>query len=1008
MRKAAIYFFGLVLLTAGLFILNAQDDLQPPDNAQPAAAQSNAVEVSAEKNNTTEAAPAGQGKMAGEQTAVSSETNAAVLPAQKEIKPEQPKTESAAETNVTAAPPQTAPDAAKPEKPKQESSAESKDANAAGSGKATGFEIDRGGPAGKEKPGTEAVQKTSAAVQKTAGDEKPAPAVKGESKGLFGRLFGKKTQEEKQSAAQPVVAGEQGKAANKELTPEELLAAQEEVRRQAGEIEGLKKLDQAYQEMSRNEFENALKSFQEALSAMPVRPHTVETRQKAMRSEAECAYRLALKNYTEGNIKEARDGINRALEFYPAHRGAARLSERIREDEARRAQIESQPIPPKKSPAYLDKQKKIKSETQRGREYMAIKEYDNAESEFRSVLGTDRLNSEATANLKKIAETRYNFETDDFLRTQAEMLAQIRAAWTPPVKKIFTGPKGETAETIITSQARRRLLDKLNNITIEKIDFRNANILDVITYLHQQSIVSDRDQTPGEKGVNIILNLRRPGQPGIAAPAAPQPETADVFAAEGAKPAAGGAETGGIPSITLTLTRISLMQALKYITECSDLKYRIEENVVVIFPANVAYGELETRTYKVQPSIVETFMGGGTGQPAAGGEGDKLELGAGGLGAATTERKDMKQFFINAGIPFPEGTSIVYIPAQTLLIVKNTSESLENFERLLNKLNVPPVQVEIEARFVEIGQTDLEELGLEWLLTDNWKLAEKQSGLPPSMRERIQMNKNNITKGLRELNLSGGSAVPAVSGTMGSIVSISSILTNPELTVVLHALEQKTGANLLSAPKVTTKSGSQAEIKVVEEIIYPTEYQQQAQSIGTTSAGNQSLVQIVVTPSAFETRDTGVILQVTPTVGPDNETIDLAMVPQVVELAEWKDYGSDVPTGDANRTQHLTLNQPFFHSRSITTSISIWDGQTVVMGGLITEQQQNSEDKIPLLGDIPLVGYLFKTKTSQSVKKNLLIFVTANLVDPAGNKIKKETAVPLPTTAAAGVISANP
>lgn len=994
MKKAAIYFLGLILLTAGIFILNAQNDTQPSDNGQPAADQPSAIEESADENGATAAAPPASDTVSTISPAVSNqEANASKSPV------------VSAETNVTADQPQaeTKPDQSKIAAPADSEKETSKEE------KTPGFTIDRNGAAGKGLNGKE-TGKIPEAVKKPAVEEKSvATEEKQESKGWFRGLFGSgKGQKQKgaeskagQKAAQSSVAGEQGKAASKDLTPEELLAVQEEVRRQASEIEGLKKLDQAYQEMSRNEFENALKYFQEALSAMPVRPHTVETRQKAIRSEAECAYRLALKSYLEGNVKGAQEDINRALEFYPAHRAAARLTERIRQDEARRAQIEVQPIPLKMSPAYQDKQKKVKSELQRGQEYMAIKEYDNAEGEFKNVLIDDKFNSEASANLKKTAEKRYNFETDEFQRMKAEMLAQIRDTWTPPIKKVITGPKSEAAETTIASQVRRRLLEKLNNITIEKIDFRNANIVDVIGYLHQQSIVSDRDQTPGEKGVNIILNLRRPGQAaGTAAPAAPQAEAADVFAAEGASPAGGTAGAGSIPSITLTLTRISLMQALKYITECSGLKYRIEENVVVIFPADVAYGELETRTYKVQPSIVETFMGGG-GQAAA--EGDKLEIG-GGMGAGiTTERKDMKQFFVNAGVPFPEGTSIVYIPGQTLLIVKNASENLENFERLLNQLNVPPVQVEIEARFVEIGQNDLQEIGLEWLLTDNWELAQKQSGLPPSMRERLQMNKNNITKGLRELNLSGGQAVPGVSGTMGSIVSISSILTNPELTVILHALEQQDGINLLSAPKVTTKSGAGAEIKVVKELIYPTEYQQQAQSIGTTSAGNQSLVQIVVTPSAFEKRDTGVILQVTPTVGPDNETIDLAMVPQVVELAEWIDYGSDVPTGDATRTQHLTLNQPIFHSRSITTSISIWDGQTVVMGGLITEGQRNSEDKIPVLGDIPLLGYLFRTKTTQSVKKNLLIFVTANLVDPAGNKIKKETAAPLASAATASV-----
>jgi len=176
---------------------------------------------------------------------------------------------------------------------------------------------------------------------------------------------------------------------------------------------------------------------------------------------------------------------------------------------------------------------------------------------------------------------------------------------------------------------------------------------------------------------------------------------------------------------------------------------------------------------------------------------------------------------------------------------------------------------------------------------------------------------------------------------------------------------------------------------VVRELIYPTEFEQETQSAGQPGGAiNAQLTQIVVTPSGFQTRDLGVILNVTPVVGPDGYTIDLTMMPQVVELVEWIDYGSTVldPGGVLRR---VPMPQPIFHSRSIATSISIWDGQTVVMGGLITEQQSTTVDKIPFLGDIPLIGYLFQSKTSKSVKRNLLIFVTANLVDPAGNKINK-------------------
>lgn len=999
MRRTAIYFFCLAILIAGIFILNAQENNQTSGDDQSApVVQSGGAEVSAETNNAVETAQPASAAVSEADTDQNQTADEPPLT-----------TSSSAETSVTAVQPQVevkevghALSVVKPETSVE--SMESKNGEKASKEEETAaFEIDRGGKTEKETKEIKTPETVKIAADKP---EKTSTQKPGEKKqkgkgflwGLFGSGKEQKLSDAETKAGQQEgkdsVSKEQGGAGSKSMTPEELLAVQEEVRRQAKEVEGLKKLDQAYQEMSRKEFDKALAHFSEALSVMPLRPHTVETRQKAMMSEAECEYRLALNNYQEGKIKEARENIRRALEYSPGHRSAARLSERIKQDELRRARVEAEPVPPKKEPAYLDKQKTIKSELQRGREYMAIKEYNAAENEFKSVLADEKLNPEASANLKKIAETRYILETDEFQRMKAEMLAQIRDTWTPPVKKVATGPRSEAQETIIASQARRRLEEKLKNIMIPEIKFENATIEGVVTYLHQQSLAGDRDSAPGEKGVNILLRLNRPGQ--SAAPAAAT-AAADVFAAEEVKPGSGGA--GGVPAITMTMRDISLMDAIKYITDIAGLKYRIEERVVIIHRSDIALGELETKTYKVLPSTIEQMTGGSgaalaTTETAA----DKMEIGQ--KTTSSAERPDIRKFLNDAGIPFPENTSIVYIPAPPLLIVKNTSENLENFERLLNKLNVPTIQVAIEARFVEIVQSDLEELGLEWLLTDNWEIATGPNG------ERIQMNKNNMTKGLRELNVSGGQVGTAVGGTMGSIASISSILTNPELTVILHALQQKDGANLLSAPKVTTRSGANAKIKVVEELIYPTEYQQNIQSLGTTSSGNQSVTKIVVTPSAFETRDLGVILDVTPTVGPDNETIDLVMLPQVVELARWIDYGSAQPTGDGNNTQWVPLNQPVFHCRDITTSISIWDGQTVVMGGLISESQQNTEDKVPLLGDIPLLGYLFRSTTSKSVKKNLLIFVTANLVDPAGNKIKKDSGTSLASEG--GSASATP
>jgi len=81
------------------------------------------------------------------------------------------------------------------------------------------------------------------------------------------------------------------------------------------------------------------------------------------------------------------------------------------------------------------------------------------------------------------------------------------------------------------------------------------------------------------------------------------------------------------------------------------------------------------------------------------------------------------------------------------------------------------------------------------------------------------------------------------------------------------------------------------------------------------------------------------------------------------------------------------MPQPFFQSRSISTSIVIYNGATVVMGGMITEAHNAVDDQVPLLGDIPLIGRLFRSRSDQSVKRNLLVFVTARLVDPAGRGV---------------------
>jgi general secretion pathway protein D len=676
----------------------------------------------------------------------------------------------------------------------------------------------------------------------------------------------------------------------------------------------------------------------------------------------------------------------------PDHKGAASLLEKIRY----REEVLSRPLPPAKRPDVVEKKQTIAQRMSEGKQYFGIKDYNRAETLFEKVLLEDEYNVDAMRYLKKIGDVRLTIRTKERDAAAAEMMQEVRKAWNAPIRKEVQLPETVTGGAVVqTKTATQRLQDKMANIMIPSIEFRQANITDVVNFLVEESIRQDM----AGAGVNIILNMSIPGQEGssVSASAAPSGESTNPFEEAPSGEGALGAVPAslGVKTITLNLRRISLLDAIKYITEVASLKFRVEDNAVIITPAGVVSGHVITRMYPVQPSILDVVI---QREETKEKTGEFVEMGS----KTTIKRGDVKDFFEKSGVPFPVGTSITYNPTISQLIVANTPENLDTFERILAQLNVIPSQIEIEARFVEVGENDLEEMGFQWMLTDNWEIAENTASGPVGGRERVQINadENGFTKGLRFFGFDSSSAsidpVSAVTrnintSPLGGILTAASVLTNPQLKVILQALSQHGNADLLSAPRVTTKNGVNAQIQIVKEIIYPTEFEV---TQPTVQSQGDLVTPPTVTPGSFETREVGVILNVTPAVGPDGYTIDLTMVPEVAELVDWIQYGSSITV----QSQDFVFNipQPVFSSRNATTSIVIWDGQTVVLGGLIREELVTIRDKIPFLGDIPIIGRLFRSEGQQSKKTNLLIFVTARLVDPAGNPIHKTGGMAMP------------
>jgi general secretion pathway protein D len=332
-----------------------------------------------------------------------------------------------------------------------------------------------------------------------------------------------------------------------------------------------------------------------------------------------------------------------------------------------------------------------------------------------------------------------------------------------------------------------------------------------------------------------------------------------------------------------------------------------------------------------------------------------------------------------------------------------------------------PQQVNIKTKFAEITQDDSKALGFDWFLGNflmgNGKLvgsggsqpslngapsaANPQGFFPgtsPATAIGAAASDQLITSGLRN-------AVGAQQGSVPTLATFTGILTDPQFRVVIRAMEQRQGADLLSSPEVTTVSGRQAQVQVVDiQTIVTGVQQNNGQQGNQVATGGGTTVQaaapIFQTPSTAP-QPFGPVLDVVPYISSDGYTIQMTLIPTLSEFVGYDDPGPFVPTAITGNgvTSVSVLPLPHFRVRQVTTTAVVWDGQTIVLGGLISDYVTRIKDKVPILGDLPFLGKLFRSESSETKKKNLVIFVTPTIIDPAGNRLHSEEEMPFANSA---------
>jgi type II secretory pathway component GspD/PulD (secretin) len=413
--------------------------------------------------------------------------------------------------------------------------------------------------------------------------------------------------------------------------------------------------------------------------------------------------------------------------------------------------------------------------------------------------------------------------------------------------------------------------------------------------------------------------------------------------------------------VTIKVKDMPLESLLKYIFRNQGLTYRIEKNAVWVDTLDDMENEMpETRMYFLDQGLAMFTEFSGTTGGAKGGVGG---------GAAISKIKTIKDILENA-VMWPSDSKINLDERTGALIITNTPSNLKIIEDILYNLDIDATQILVEARFVEINITDLSELGVNLSLDSPWAINKQELNTTES-------------GAITQIGTPTGSQFSTFTGSPneGLNLTYQGLLTRPQFSAVLHALEKNTNLKTLSAPKITTLNNQTATIEIADEFVYPTRYEPTL--IKEDLNGNGTFTDVVNgvretrfvnVPQGFETRPIGILLHVTPSVGKDKETIALTLSPEVSEATPNAfEYSGEVKL-------------PKFTTRNLSTNIVVQSGDTIVLGGLIKESRTNTRTKTPFLGDLPILGILFRKDSDSTTRKNLLIFVTASILNPEEEK----------------------
>lgn len=738
-------------------------------------------------------------------------------------------------------------------------------------------------------------------------------------------------------------------------------------------------------------YEKAVDEFTKAFSLIPGGAGTAQLKAASADRLAQASVERAKELARLGDYKTAEALLETVLSdevapnYAPAVQMRAKLLDPIRNN-------------PALSPQHARHVDQVRRNLYEAHSFADLGQYDRAMAMYQAVLRVDPHNSAARRGMEKVSALKSRYFDAARDEARAAMLTKVGKGWASPVPKPVIELRNDLGALKDGPLLGASASEKLDSLVLPVVDMDGVQLREAIDFLRQQSRTLDTyEPNPERKGVAFVIEL------GNSDPARTKQIESTPF--------------------DLKLRNVPLRKVLEYIMQATRTKARVDEHAVVIRPIGAVGNDLIFRQFKMPPDFLS-----------------REEIADGGDGAADpftddsprrglVKRLTAQEFLKQKGVDFPAGASATLSPQNGVLSVRNSQTNMALVEVIVEAIvEAEPVMIIVETRIIRSNLTRLEELGFDWLLgaqqvTDELFLGGGTVGNgTPIAASALRP----VTAGNRSGNLATqGDPIqaainrPPVQNSAlrapGNL-TVTGLLNNSVIAALMRGVHQNKGIDLVTKKSVITRSGQAASIQSVREFIYPTEYEppelpnsvggnfQIDPLTGQVQGGGQSTFATPATPTAFETTNLGCTLDVLPQLGDKGQVIEVAIKPEIREFIGFINYGTPITGGSSNSnpgplglltggnfgviTENAIL-MPVISSLRGETTLSIIDGETVVLGGLLRSSQVKVQDASPIWSKIPLFGRLFASEADTSIKDAYIIMVTVRLQDPSGQPVTR-------------------